>query len=78
LVVASSNIQQLNNDEIEGVICHENDIGENEMKNFEFGDSKILVIKQNGKISAIGSKCSHAGALLSLGALGEGRVRCPW
>lgn len=41
-------------------------------------DSKILLIKQNGELSAIGNKCSHYGALLSTGALGEGRVRCPW
>ncbi|KAG5684435.1 hypothetical protein PVAND_013669 [Polypedilum vanderplanki] len=64
-------------DYIEKVVCHENDIGENEMKNFEIGDTKVLVIKQNG-ISAIGAKCSHYGAYLSMGALGDGRVRCPW
>lgn len=63
---------------IEDIVCNENEIGENEMKNFELGDSKVLVIKQNGRISAIGSKCSHYGALLSMGALGDGRIRCPW
>jgi hypothetical protein len=63
---------------IEAAVCHENDIGENEMKNFEIGDTKVLVIKQKGEISAIGAKCSHYGAYLSMGALGDGRVRCPW
>lgn len=63
---------------VEQVVCNENDIGENEMKNFDLGDSKVLIVKQNGKISAVGAKCSHYGALLSTGALGEGRVRCPW
>lgn len=49
------------------------------MKQFAMDeDSKILLIKQNGELSAIGTKCSHYGALLSTGALGEGRVRCPW
>ena len=52
------------------------------MKNFEFESedicTKVLVIKQKGKISAIGNKCSHYGALLSMGVLGDGRVRCPW
>lgn len=49
------------------------------MKQFELDDdSKVLVVKQNGIISAIGTKCSHYGALLSTGALSEGRVRCPW
>ncbi|XP_070492799.1 apoptosis-inducing factor 3-like isoform X2 [Chironomus tepperi] len=52
------------------------------MKNFEFESAdictKVLVIKQKGKISAIGNKCSHYGAFLSMGVLGDGRVRCPW
>lgn len=48
------------------------------MKNFELGDGKILLVKQNGKFSAVGTKCSHYGAMLSTGALGDGRVRCPW
>lgn len=61
------------------VICKEDAIKENEMKQVEFNqDTKVLLIKQNGLIRAIGSKCSHYGAPLHLGALGEGRVRCPW
>lgn len=63
---------------MEGVVCQEADIGENEMKNFDLGDSKVLIVKQKGKISALGTKCSHYGALLSTGALGDGRIRCPW
>lgn len=39
---------------------------------------KVLLIKQNGVINAIGTKCSHYGAPLSSGALGNGRIRCPW
>lgn len=54
-------------------MCDEGDIGENEMKQYEIDeDSKVLVVKQNGVISAIGTKCSHYGALLSTGALSEG------
>lgn len=63
---------------MEGVVCQESDVGENEMKNFDLGDSKVLIVKQKGKISAIGAKCTHYGALLSTGALGDGRIRCPW
>lgn len=48
------------------------------MKNFDLGDSRVLLVKQKGKISAIGTKCTHYGALLSTGALGDGRIRCPW
>ena len=49
-----------NNEYVEADVCHENDIGENEMKNFEFESAdictKVLVIKQKGKISAVGKK----------------------
>lgn len=67
-----------NQEYIEGVVCQETDIGENEMKNFDLGSSKVLIVKQKGKISAIGTKCTHYGALLATGALGDGRIRCPW
>lgn len=68
-----------NDDYVEAVVCQESDIQENEMKAFQLGDAgKILLVKQNGKLSAIGSKCTHYGAPLHTGVLGNGRVRCPW
>lgn len=63
---------------MEGVVCKINDINDNEMKTVELDEKKILLVKQNGKISALGSKCTHYGAPLVNGALGDGRVRCPW
>lgn len=63
---------------VEGVVCQESDIGENEMKDFDLGEGKVLIVKQNGKIFALGTKCSHWGAPLADGALGNGRIRCPW
>ena len=67
-------------DYVEDVVCNQNDIAENEMKLLPLGDDggKILLIKQKGELHAIGTKCTHYGALLNTGALGEGRVRCPW
>lgn len=65
-------------DVVEGFVCDEADIGENEMKAFEMDGGKVLLVKQKGQLSAIGNKCSHYGALLNNGALGDGRVRCPW
>lgn len=65
-------------DFIEAVVCQESEIGENQMKQVELGEGKVLLVRQNGKLSAIGNKCSHYGAMLVTGALGEGRVRCPW
>lgn len=49
------------------------------MKMFDLADAgKVLVVKQHDEISAIGTKCSHYGAFLNTGALGNGRIRCPW
>lgn len=40
---------------------------------------KVLLVKDmKGEVTAIGTKCSHYGAPLIKGALGDGRVRCPW
>lgn len=65
---------------IEEVVCQSSDIRENEMKVFEFGKEgdQILLVKQEGKLYALGNKCTHYGAPLVNGALGKGRVRCPW
>ncbi|XP_034249300.1 apoptosis-inducing factor 3 isoform X2 [Thrips palmi] len=67
-------------DYVEDFVCNEDDLQENEMKAFDMPDGagKVLVVKQKGKISAVGSKCTHYGAPLIKGVLGEGRVRCPW
>ena len=44
----------------------------------DVGDFKALLIKQDGEFSAVGHKCTHYGAPLAKGYLGNGRVRCPW
>lgn len=60
------------------VVCKASHIKENEMKQLSFrGDTKILLIKQNDQLYALGNKCTHYGAPLHTGILGEGRVRCP-
>ena len=49
------------------------------MKEVELGDDqKVLLVHQNGAWSALGAKCTHYGAPLSKGCLGDGRIRCPW
>ncbi|KPJ14799.1 Apoptosis-inducing factor 3 [Papilio machaon] len=64
---------------VESVVCKENDLKENEMKVFDIGEEgKVLLVKQKGEFSAVGTKCTHYGAPLVTGALGDGRVRCPW
>lgn len=72
--------EQLEEEEIiEKIVCNESELQDNQMREIDLDDNKkVLVIKQNGKLTAIGSKCSHYGAPLIDGALGEGRIRCPW
>ncbi|XP_059621744.1 apoptosis-inducing factor 3 isoform X2 [Phlebotomus argentipes] len=66
-------------DYVEGVVCSEEDIKENEMKQFDLTDAgKVLLVRQNGKLSALGTKCTHYGAPLASGALSNGRLRCQW
>lgn len=79
LGISTSNTTTKDDVYVEDVVCQDGDIKENEMKSFELGDAgKVLLVRQNGKLSAIGSKCTHYGAPLETGALGEGRIRCPW
>ena len=45
---------------------------------FDGTEERALLIRQNGSLHALGSKCSHYGASLAKGCLGNGRIRCPW
>lgn len=48
------------------------------MKEFPLSDGKVLLVKQEGNIYAVGTKCNHYGAPLVTGTLSNGRIRCPW
>ncbi|XP_065843953.1 apoptosis-inducing factor 3-like [Oscarella lobularis] len=64
---------------IRSVVAREGDLKDGEMRQVELsGGGKALLVYQNGVYSAIGHKCTHYGAPLVKGALGDGRVRCPW
>uniref|UniRef100_A0A1A9Z3Y6 Rieske domain-containing protein n=1 Tax=Glossina pallidipes TaxID=7398 RepID=A0A1A9Z3Y6_GLOPL len=61
------------------IVCNEKDLPDQGMKQFEFTEnSKVLLIKQKGQLYAVGPKCTHYGAPLHTGVLGDGRIRCPW
>ena len=53
-------------------------LSDRRMREVEIEESKVLLVRQNGTWSALGAKCTHYGAPLSKGFLGNGRVRCPW
>nr|CAB3220714.1 apoptosis-inducing factor 3-like [Phallusia mammillata] len=49
------------------------------MKEVELGQGKCLIVRhKDGKITAVGHKCTHYGAPLIKGVLNNGRIRCPW
>jgi apoptosis-inducing factor 3 len=54
------------------------DLKENEKKLFSAGNTKILVLRHQGKLSAFQSKCPHARGPLEKGAICNGRLVCPW
>lgn len=39
------------------------------MKVFEAGEKEVLLVKENGKVYAMGAKCTHFGAPLNSGCL---------
>ena len=42
-------------------------------------EGKVLLVKYKDKVHALGSKCTHYGAPLAKGVIGEhGRIVCPW
>jgi len=45
---------------------------------FEGVEERALLIRQDGKLHALSNKCTHYGAPLVKGCLGNGRIRCPW
>ncbi|KAK2185912.1 hypothetical protein NP493_217g03019 [Ridgeia piscesae] len=63
---------------VDGIVCKVDDMKDGEMKVYDVGDGRVLLIRDKGNFHAIGAKCTHYGAPLVNGALCNGRVRCPW
>ncbi|XP_069471490.1 apoptosis-inducing factor 3-like isoform X4 [Ambystoma mexicanum] len=59
-------------------LCNETDLQDGEMREFDVEGHPVLLVKNNGTFSAVGSKCTHYGAPLVKGVLVGDRVRCPW
>lgn len=60
-------------------VCKEDEMKDGEMKVFKLCDEgSVLLVKEDGTFSALGTKCSHYGAPLAKGVLHNGKIRCPW
>jgi len=63
---------------VDTVVCKEEELPEEGLKTFDIEGGRVLLVRHKGKVSALGTKCSHYGAPLEKGTLCNGRVRCPW
>uniref|UniRef100_A0A4W4DME9 Rieske domain-containing protein n=1 Tax=Electrophorus electricus TaxID=8005 RepID=A0A4W4DME9_ELEEL len=65
-------------DDITQVVCLETDLQDGQMKEVEVAHQKILLVRNEGRFSAVGGLCTHFRAPLIKGTLTGNRVRCPW
>ena len=54
------------------------DIPPGSMKLVRVGDKEVVVANIDGKLYAIGNKCTHMGGPLAKGKLNGSLVQCPW
>ncbi|MFB6291067.1 MAG: FAD-dependent oxidoreductase [Candidatus Bipolaricaulia bacterium] len=60
------------------VVVNADEMNDGDMREFEVGDQKVLLVRLNGEFYAVGGECTHFGAPLADGTMHKGRVRCPW
>ncbi|KAK3084850.1 hypothetical protein FSP39_020165 [Pinctada imbricata] len=65
-------------DMVEAEVCGVEDMKDGDMREVDIGEGKALLVRDGQEYYAVGAKCTHYGAPLSKGVLGNGRVRCPW
>jgi len=65
-------------EEVEAVVCAGDQVQEGAMKEVEVEGHKVLVLRQQGELRAFSGTCTHYGAPLVRGALGDNSIRCPW
>ncbi|XP_076027478.1 apoptosis-inducing factor 3-like [Genypterus blacodes] len=65
-------------EEVTALVCQESDLSDGQMKEVTVGEQEVLLVRVQGRYSAVGSKCSHYNAPLVKGALVGDRLRCPF
>ena len=48
------------------------------MKVFDAGEGRVLIVREQDQVHAMGTKCTHYGAPLNTGIFCKGKVYCPW
>ncbi|XP_041949624.1 apoptosis-inducing factor 3 [Alosa sapidissima] len=65
-------------EEVTEAVCLESELQDGQMMEVEVGHHNVLLARCEGVYYAVGNQCTHYGAPLSRGYLGDHRVRCPW
>ncbi|XP_062393426.1 apoptosis-inducing factor 3 [Sardina pilchardus] len=65
-------------EEVTEAVCLESELQDGQMMEVEVGHHNVLLARCEGVYHAVGNQCTHYGAPLSKGYLGDHRVRCPW
>jgi len=59
-------------------LCAVNDVPAGELKQFNAGETEILVANVNNQFFCLAARCTHAGAPLAEGELNGEVLTCPW
>ena len=59
-------------------LCHESELSEGAMLNFEVDGRTVLLCRVEGQVYALDGICPHRGAQLATGTLTGTVVTCPW
>ncbi len=63
---------------MEAKVARIHDLQDGDMREVLVGQTKVLLVRLQGKFYAIGGECTHYGGPLAEGALSGRRVICPW
>jgi nitrite reductase/ring-hydroxylating ferredoxin subunit len=59
-------------------ICTSDAVAAGELRQFNVGDTEILVVNVDGRLLCLAARCTHAGAPLVEGELSGDVLTCPW
>ncbi len=59
-------------------VCTGNAVAVGELRQFNVGDTEILVVNFNGQLLCLAARCTHAGAPLVEGEMSGDILTCPW
>ncbi|MEO7745611.1 MAG: Rieske 2Fe-2S domain-containing protein [Actinomycetota bacterium] len=59
-------------------VCADTDLLEGQPQSFTVRDMPVLLVRNEGRVRALGDRCTHRGAPLHEGPIVDGCIECPW